>query len=158
MSEFPQRKRWVKPSVAKQVDKRSLHLLEMSDESEKDMTEDDADKNCDKNICSSEANYDIISDQTSSEKMKNSAKSEHIICGNINQSVSSYFGPSTLVAQEHEVCPSAITEHLVKTARSDVQENAAVFSDGGGRMQSPSSVSSITSCKRLEWDSGADVG
>ncbi|XP_049941906.1 uncharacterized protein LOC126418923 isoform X4 [Schistocerca serialis cubense] len=44
-------------------------------------------------------------------------------------------------------------------ASQDTQEVFLTSSDGGvGRVPSPSSASSVASARRLEWDSGADVG
>jgi hypothetical protein len=52
------------------------------------------------------------------------------------------------------------TQHQTFVASGETPDSSTIISEaaGSGRPPSPASVSSVTSSRRLEWDSGADVG
>ena len=66
-----------------------------------------------------------------------------------------------IAARSSVVLPSPPdTQHQPFVVSGQMHDSSAIISEGAGsgRPPSPASVSSVTSSRRLEWDSGADVG
>ena len=77
-------------------------------------------------------------------------------CGKVPEN-----GESIIAARSSVMLPSPPdTQHQTFIVSYQTHDSSAVISEaaGSGRPPSPASVSSVTSSRRLEWDSGADVG
>ena len=70
-------------------------------------------------------------------------------------------GETIIAARSSVMLPSPPdTQHQAFVMSGQTHDSSAIISEaaGSGRPPSPASVSSVTSSRRLEWDSGADVG
>jgi len=77
-------------------------------------------------------------------------------CGKVPEN-----GETIIAARSSVMLPSPPdTQHQTFVVSGQTHDSSAIISEAGGsgRPPSPASVSSVTSSRRLEWDSGADVG
>jgi len=77
-------------------------------------------------------------------------------CGKVPEN-----GETIIAARSSVTLPSPPdTQHQILVVSGQTHDSSAIISEaaGIGRPPSPASVSSVTSSRRLEWDSGADVG
>lgn len=77
-------------------------------------------------------------------------------CGKVPEN-----GKTIIEARSSVMLPSPPdTQHRTLVVSGQTHDSSAIISEaaGSGRPPSPASVSSVTSSRRLEWDSGADVG
>ena len=77
-------------------------------------------------------------------------------CGKIPEN-----GETIIAARSSVMLPSPPdTQHQALVVSGETPDGSAIINEtaGSGRPPSPASVSSVTSSRRLEWDSGADVG
>ncbi|XP_067008060.2 uncharacterized protein [Anabrus simplex] len=152
-----ERRRWARPPRGESLVKDfPMAMHEEGFEPIQSEAEDEGAQSIIKNksVCAGESKVKTMGSQTSEEQSGFYKTMRNYIR---NYNPLSDFGQREVVQREQDFAPCSTFKANIDV--KSVQEFASYDnSPTGVRIPSPSSVSSVTSGRRLEWDSGADVG